>query len=95
MKYDIPEPQTYPVIPKSTRNKWYVIIVILIVLLSSMVAISLLHPQNITPETSASVSSNYVSAGSTYNITFKSNEIPKSIEIFWGDTQNNIVKSPS
>ncbi len=95
MKYDIPEPQTYPIRPKSTRNKWYVVIVILIVVLSSMVAISLLHPRAITPETSVNVSSNYISAGSTYNITLKSNEVPKCIEIFWGDTQNSIVKASS
>jgi len=93
MNYDIPEPKTYPKKPKSTKNKWYAIIVILIVILSSFTVLSILHPVNKAPDAVIDSAGNYITAGNTYNLTLNTDETFKYAEIYWGDNSLSIVKS--
>ena len=93
MDYDIPEPKTSPNKPKSTKNKWYAIIIILIVLLSSFAALSIFHPSNTVPGAKIDSAANYITAGDTYNITLHTNEPFKYAEIHWGDNSESLIKS--
>ncbi len=93
MNYDIPEPKTSPKKPRSTKNKWYAIIVILIVLLSSFAVLSAFHPANKVPDATIDSAQNYIQAGNIYNLTLKTNGPFKYAEICWGDNSINIVKS--
>lgn len=89
MTSSMPDPETYPIKPRSTRKKWYAIIIVLILILSSLAILSLLHPSRLEPEISVDIAPNYITTGQNYTITLKADESYKDITIEWGD--NNIT----
>jgi len=93
MNYNIPEPKVFPQRVRSSKRKWYAIIVIIILLISSFSILSALHPHPIAPETSIASAGNYVSTGTPYNITIKLNQPPKYVKIFWGDNTNSNIST--
>ncbi|HIH60940.1 MAG TPA: hypothetical protein HA289_07915, partial [Ferroplasma sp.] len=66
MNSSMPDPETYPKKPRSTRKKWYAVIIVLILLLSSLSLLSILHPEKAAPDISVDTAPNYIQAGSNY-----------------------------
>ena len=89
MTSSMPEPETFPVKPRSTRKKWYAVIIVLILILSSFAILSILHPSRPEPGISIDTAPNYISAGNDYTITLATNETYKNITIEWGDNSQN------
>jgi hypothetical protein len=91
MTSGMPDPETYPKKPRSTRKKWYAVIIVLILLVSSFAVLSVLHPVKNKPEISVDTASNYLQAGATYTLSLKSNEPYKSITVYWGDNNETTI----
>lgn len=89
MTSSMPEPETFPVKPRSTRKKWYAVIIVLILILSTFAILSILHPTRPEPGISIDTAPNYISAGNDYTITLATNETYKNITIAWGDNSQN------
>ena len=85
MKSSMPDPETYPKKPRSTRKKWYAVIIVLVLIISSLGVLSLLHPESKSPDISVDTAPNYLKTGSNYTISLKANEPYKTLTIFWGD----------
>jgi peptide/nickel transport system substrate-binding protein len=85
MTSSMPDPETYPKKPRSTRKKWYAIIIVLIVVLSSFAILSLLHPSRLEPGISVDSAQNYISPGDNYTLILKSDEAYRNITVEWGD----------
>ncbi|WMT51437.1 MAG: ABC transporter substrate-binding protein [Ferroplasma sp.] len=85
MTSSMPDPETYPKKPRSTRKKWYAIIIVLMVVLSSFAILSLLHPSRLEPSIKVDSAQNYISPGENYTLTLKSNEAYRNITVEWGD----------
>ncbi len=91
MKSSMPDPETYPKKPRSTRKKWYAVIIVLIIIVSSFGILSILHPVKKVPDISVDSAQNYLNAGSNYTISLKSNEPYKTLTVFWGDGGNTTL----
>ena len=91
MNSSMPDPETYPKKPRSTRKKWYAVIIVLILLLSSLSLLSILHPEKPAPDISVNTAPNYLQAGSNYTILLKANEPYKTLTIFWGDNNKTTL----
>jgi ABC-type transport system substrate-binding protein len=87
----MPDPETYPIKPRSTRKKWYAIIIVLILILSSLGILSLLHPSRLEPEISVDVAPNYITVGQNYTLALKADESYKDITIEWGDNNQTTL----
>ena len=85
MTSSMPDPETYPKKPRSTRKKWYAIIIVLIVVLSSFAILSLLHPSRLEPAINVDSAQNYISPGENYTLILQSDEAYRNITVEWGD----------
>lgn len=91
MTSSMPEPETFPLKPRSTKKKWYAIIIVLILILSSFAILSLLHPSRLEPVISVDTASNYLQAGDNYTLALKADESYKNITVEWGDNQKTTL----
>ena len=91
MTSSMPDPETYPIKPRSTRKKWYAVIIVLVLILSSLAILSLLHPSRLEPEISVDVAPNYITVGQNYTITLKADESYKDVTIEWGDNNHTTL----
>ena len=92
MTSSMPEPETFPVKPRSTKKKWYAVIIVLILVLSAFSILSILHPSQPEPGISIDTAPNYIAAGNDYAITLATNETYKNITIAWGGAGLRVLK---
>ncbi|WP_337859800.1 ABC transporter substrate-binding protein [Ferroplasma sp.] len=95
MNSGMPDPETYPKNPRSTRKKWYAVIIVLILLLSSFIVLSALHTTQISPDVSVNTAPNYLYAGDNYTLSLKANEPYKTLTVYWGDNNQTILNYTS